>query len=366
MLLKIFKITIYMKPLQAVRVLNEYKKLVWPEVRKYLRDPRYPRPFEVDQKYQKIKDFYWQLNSDYPKRQGKYLRPTLLVLAAEAMGVKREKAVPAAAAMQISEEWLLVHDDLQDDSLYRRGAPTLHQIYGKELAVNAGNALHEVMWKVILDNNKLLGKKKANEIGQEFYRMLMRTILGQAVEIKWTRENNLKFTEADYFFVVDGKTSYYSIAGPLRLGAIIAGATSRQLDFISKFGIKLGRCFQLVDDILDLTSDFAGLKKQTGNDIYEGKRTLILSHLVKKTNKKEKAKITKIMAKPRERKTAREVAWFLQLMEQKGSIEHARKVARRLEKESLEIFNRELQFFSREPARSKLESLIHFVLERDR
>lgn len=332
----------------------------------YLKDPKYPRSFEIAPRYRKIKDFYWQLNSDYPKRQGKYLRPTLLMLTAEAMGVKKEKALTTAAAMQISEEWLLVHDDFQDDSLYRRGGPTLHKIYGKELAVNAGNALHEIMWKIIIDNNRRLGTEKSGAIGNEFYRMLMRTILGQAVEIKWAQENNLQLTEEDYFFVVDGKTSYYSIAGPMRLGAIIAGASNGQLNSIAEFGIKLGRCFQLVDDILDLTSDFAGLKKQTGNDIYEGKRTLMLSHLMDNSNKSEKRKIAEIMGKSREEKTAREVAWILNLMMQKGSIEHAKTVAAKLKKESLEIFNRRLKFLSREPARSKLESLIHFVLERDR
>jgi len=285
-------------------------------------------------------------------------------LTASAMGFPQKKAIKTAAAMQISEDWILGHDDIEDDSLQRRGKPTLHRLYGKELAINAGDALHIVMWKVLRDNFKVVGPKKALAIIDEFYRMLNRTTLGQTVEIKWTQENKTDLTDKDVFFIMESKTAYYSIAGPMRLGAILAGATKKQLDTIYQFGQYLGRCFQIRDDLLDLTSDFAGLKKQIGNDIYEGKRTIMLMHLFRTVKGEEKKKLMAIMEKKRKGKTAAEVKWVIRMMAKYGSLEYGEKLAAKITKQAKEFFDKELGFLSRQPARSQLKVGIEFVLTR--
>jgi len=133
--------------------------------------------------------------SDYPRRKGKYLRPSLLLLTAEGMEGKRDRAMITAAAMQISEDWILNHDDIEDDSESRRGQKALHKIYGNELAINAGDALHVIMWKVLSDNFSILDKKTAMKIVEEFYTMMSRTILGQGIELKWTRDNRYDLSE---------------------------------------------------------------------------------------------------------------------------------------------------------------------------
>jgi len=349
----------------AIKILESYKKRVWPEIKKYLKDPVFPPSFQIPKEYQKYTREYWKIVKEYPERQGKYLRPTLLLLTTEAMGQKRQKALKTAAAMQLSEEWLLIHDDFQDHSVVRRGKPTLHRIYGPELAVNAGNTLHLIMWKILIDNKNVFCEKKAFALTDEFYRMLKRTADGQAVEIMWARGEKTNFKDEDWFFVTDGKTSYYSIAGPMRLGAIIAGATTYQINLIAKFGIYLGRCFQLVDDILDLTSDFKGLKKQTGNDIFEGKITIMLGHLLRNVNLKDKGKLLSILKKSREEKTEKEIEWVIDQMHHYKSIEHGRLLAQELKQKSLNIFEKDLKFLSNQPARNHLETLIHFVLERE-
>jgi geranylgeranyl diphosphate synthase type II len=348
----------------AVKILEKYKKLVWPEIKRYLKDPVYPPSFQIPKTFKKEALFHWKATKEYPKRQGKYLRPTLLILTCEAMGGKPQDAVKTAAAMQISEDWILIHDDFEDKSEVRRGKPTLHRMYGPELAINAGDALHIIMWKVLTDN-KSLDSKITTALIDEFYRMLTRTALGQALEIKWAKENKIDFLDKDWFFIADGKTSYYSVAGPMRLGAIIAGATNKKLDLLAEFGLNLGRCFQLVDDVLDLTSDFKGLKKQIGNDIYEGKRTAILGHLLRNADKKDKKKLTLILKKSREEKTKNEVDWVIKKMHEYGSIKYARKLAKKLKQKALRIFEENLKFLSHQPARENLETLIHFVLERE-
>ncbi|MCX6704243.1 MAG: polyprenyl synthetase family protein [Candidatus Woesebacteria bacterium] len=286
--------------------LEKTKKLIWPEIQKYLKDPVYPTQFRIPNKYKREVDLYWKINRVYPERKGKYLRPTLVLLIAEALGAEREKALKTAAAMQLSEEWILIHDDIEDNSEKRRGKLTLHKIYGNELAINAGDVLQIIMWKILNDQN-------SPKISEEFYKMLLRTTLGQGVEQIWTNRKSKRMSEGQYFFIADSKSAYYSIAGPMRLGAIAAGATSDQIDNITDFGLYLGRCFQLADDILDSKQD----KK-------EGKLTLANT---------------------------------------KG-VPYARKMALEEKNKALEIFDKKLGFLSKESARSELKELIDFILER--
>lgn len=286
--------------------LEKTKKLVWPEIEKYLKDADYPTPFAIPGKFQKEVNLYWKINRDYPERGGKYLRPALVILIAEALGTKADQAIKTAAAMQLSQEWMLIHDDIEDDSDERRGKPTLHKIYGQELAINAGDVLHMTMWKILND----AGNKSVSE---EFSKILLRTALGQAVEQIWTNEGGKTMDGDKYFFVADGKSGYYSIAGPMRLGAIVAGATNEKIKKITEFGLYLGRCFQLVDDLIDFEQD----KK-------EGKVTLANT---------------------------------------KG-IPYTQKLAKEMKQKAKEIFDTELTFLKNEPARSELKELIDFILER--
>lgn len=348
------------------QVLVEKKQLVWGEIQKYLENLiKYPEYCRVRPKYRSLANFHQKIVSAYPERKGKYLRPTLVLLTAEAMGSPEAKALKTAAAMQISEDWILNHDDIEDDSLQRRGLPALHCLFGKELAINAGDSLHGVMWKVLIDNLDVIGFKLGQKIQEEFYQMLNRTTLGQTVEIKWTQENKTKLKDEDIFFILESKTGYYTIGGPMRLGAILAGATKSQLELLYEFGKVLGQCFQIVDDLLDLTSDFKGLKKQTGNDIYEGKRTIMLMHLFRTVKGEDKIELTKIMAKKREEKTAEEVNWVIDLMKKYNSLDYGKKLAEKLAVQAQEIFEKKLDFLRHQPARNRLKSAIDFILKRE-
>ena len=347
-------------------VLAGKKERVWPVIKGYLDDLiNFPDFCKIPPKYASVADLHQKLVAEYPERKGKYLRPTLVLLTASAMGFSEKKALQTAAAMQVSEDWILNHDDIEDGSLMRRGEPALHQIYGSELAVNAGDALHVVMWKILRDNEKILGSQKTFEIIDEFYQMLTRTTLGQTVEIKWIQENKQNLTDKDCFFVFDGKTTYYTIAGPMRLGAILANASEEQLEEIYEFAQPLGRCFQIKDDLLDLTSDFRGLKKQTGNDIYEGKRTIMLMHLFRTARPKDKAKLIGIMNKVREKKTPGEVEFVIELMKKYHSLNYGQRIAEKLAKEALKIFEKKLMFLSKSPAKEELKTAIQFIVQRD-
>lgn len=295
-----------MKEKGSIQILHRHQELVWQEIEKYLKDPEYPAQFQVPDKYKKDVSLFWKINREYPERKGKYIRPTLVLLTARAFGVNENQGIKAAAAMQLSEDWILIHDDIEDNSKERRGKPTLHKIYGTELAINAGDALQIIMWKIISDQN-------SKNLTDEFYKMLLRTTLGQGVEQVWTNNKKRSLTDKEYFFIADSKSSYYSIAGPMRLGAIVADASKEELDKITEFGLYLGRCFQLVDDILDFEQD------------------------------KEEGKTT--------------------LANTKG-VEYTRKLAIEMKQKAKNIFDKNLKFLSHEPARSELKELIDFILER--
>lgn len=347
-------------------VLEEKKAKVWPIIEKYLKGLTAFQDFcQIPGKYKGISEFHQKIVSEYPERKGKYLRPSLVLLVASAMGFPEKKALTTAAAMQTSEDWILNHDDIEDESEQRRGKPALHQIYGKELAINAGDGLHVVMWRILRDNLKVVGEKKGLLIMDEFLRMLDRTVLGQTVEIKWTQERKTNLTDEDILFILESKTGYYTIAGPMRLGAILAGATKKQLDDIYEFGKILGRSFQIVDDLLDLTSDFKGNKKQMGNDIYEGKRTIMLAHLLREANTKDKEKIKEILKKNREEKTQKEVLWVIEKMKDYGSLDYGRKMAEKFAQEAEEIFEKKLKFLKFQPARDQIKAGISFISKRD-
>ena len=97
-------------------VLAEKRDMVWPVIKRYLDDLiRFPDFCTVSSKYTPMAKFHQKMVAEYPERKGKYLRPTLVLLTASAMGFSEEKATRTAAAMQVSEEWILMHDDIEDN-----------------------------------------------------------------------------------------------------------------------------------------------------------------------------------------------------------------------------------------------------------
>lgn len=348
----------------AADILAKYREIVYPIVAARLTPPVYPPQFRIPDQYQSEFDFIKQTITEYPSRKGKYFRPTLLYLSSIGLGGNSSAAALAAAAMQISEEWLLIHDDYEDGSLQRRGRPTLHLQYSDQLAVNAGDALHAVMWHTLFQVASLLPSPINENFVDEFYTMIHRTIIGQGVEIKWFQDNKPEISDADWFFIADGKTSYYTVAGPLRLGAILSGALPAQIESLTDFGIVLGRCYQLTDDILDITSDFSGQKNQQGHDIYEGKRTIPLGHLLSKAGPADRQKILSILAKPHTEKTAAEVNWIISEMDRLGSLTYSRELASQLKNQAIEMLNTQIKSFLQPQSFSELAVLTDFVLSR--
>jgi len=261
-------------------------------------------------------------------REGKGIRPAICIATCRAFGGKEALALRSAASIELLHNAFLVHDDIEDESEFRRDLPTMHRQYGLPLAVNAGDAMNAISVRLLYQNVATLGPTLASRIFDEFDHMSMQTIEGQAMELGWIRENDCTTTEDDYLLMVLKKTGWYSFIHPARIGALIADPGRADLHNFNRFGYFLGIAFQIQDDVLNLVGDRRIYGKEIGGDLQEGKRTLILAHLLRSASGSERAQLEAFLAKPRTERSAREVEWILERMRNYGSIEYARGAAR--------------------------------------
>lgn len=302
---------------------------------------------------------------DYPLRGGKHLRSVLCVMSCEAFGGKAEDALDTAIALELFQHWILMHDDIEDYSEERRGKPAMHKIYGMPLALNTGDALHIKMWEVLFGNRKKIGEERTFKILTEFAHMARKCTEGQSMELEWVENKRWDLTEQDYYVMAGLKTANYTMTFPFRMGAIIAGAAEEQLAASFSFGEKVGIAFQIQDDVLNLIGEREKYGKELGGDLWEGKKTLMLIHLINHCTTEEKANVMRIMDKRREEKTEPEVRYVWDLMLKYGSIEHAKKKAVELANEAKLEFEKEFAFLPETEAKSFLRGLIDFVINRD-
>ncbi len=265
---------------------------------------------------------------EYPSRPGKMIRSKLLIASAIAHGAKLEQALALAAALELFQNWVLIHDDIEDDSDERRGKPALHRLYPTALAINAGDALHIYMWQVV---------HQAGVAGafEEFLEMIHRTAEGQHMDLAWVAQARWDVSPSDYLEMVRLKTARYTVVSPLKLGALAAGCVPDER--LELAGLDLGVAFQIRDDVLNLDGDFASYGKEIAGDIFEGKRTLMLLHMLERLAPAEKSEVVHILEKPRLQKTTAEVKQILVLMRALGSIDFAQSVASDFETRGLDL-----------------------------
>jgi len=304
--------------------------------------------------------------ADYPQRGGKMMRPTLCLATARAFGVSVDQALRPAVAIELLHNALLIHDDIEDESEERRGRPTLHALHGVPLALNAGDALTLASLRPLIDQMREMEPRLAWALLEETERMARESAEGQAMELGWQRDVTLDLTAADYLEMVLKKTCWLATIFPTRVGALIATAARGEeiaLDPFIRFGFFLGAAFQIQDDLLNLVAD-ARYGKERNGDLWEGKRTLMLIHLLEHASPEERRRLEELLRRPRRERTAADVAWLRDRMEHRGSIEHARRLAHGLAGAALHEFS--LLFGPLPDSRDKrfLEGVATWVFER--
>jgi len=272
----------------------------------------------------------YDLVADYPRRGGRMLRSSLCIATARVFGAPVEDAVHSAAALELLHNAFLVHDDVEDESEERRGGPTLHALHGVPVAVNVGDALALLGLRALMDNRASLGPRLTMRVLEEAERMARESVEGQAIELGWRRDNAVELGESDYLGMVLKKTCWYTTIYPSRIGALIGTRGEERLDRFVRFGFFLGAAFQIQDDLLNLVGDVRRYGKELGGDVWEGKRTIMLIHLLREAAPDDRARLRAFLARPRARRGKAEVAWLRRRMEAYGCLDHARGIAHAL------------------------------------
>ena len=303
--------------------------------------------------------------AEYPLREGKGLRPALCLATCQAYGGPVSEGLPSAAALELFHNAFLVHDDIEDESVHRRGDPTLHQKYGVAIAINVGDALNVLTMTPLLQNLEVIGLEKSLRVFREIERMGRESVEGQAMELEWVKNCQWGLTDRDYHVMTLKKTCWYTCITPCRIGALIGGGAAVDLDVFTRFGRDLGIAFQIQDDLLNLVGEETRYGKETAGDIREGKRTLMLISLLERCTDAERARVVAMLSKTRELKTDEEVEDVLALMHRHGCLDHGREVSLTFAKKARTVFRRELKALPRTPHKEFLEQTIDYVIHRD-
>jgi geranylgeranyl diphosphate synthase type II len=284
----------------------------------------------------------------------------------EALGGSASEALYSASAIELFHNAFLVHDDVEDGSLLRRGLPTLHAKYGMPLAVNAGDAMNVLTLRALLDNFALLGIERTQRIFEEIEWMVLQSVEGQSIELGWVENNFWALREKDYYRMSLKKTGWYTCISPCRIGAVIAGAGFDIVRRFNAFGHHLGIAFQIQDDVLNLKGEESKYGKEASGDLWEGKRTVMLIHLLNSLSGRDHDTLVAILNRPRPAKRAGQVAWVMAKMEEQGSIPYAKEVAWRHARRARELLEQRLSAHLADgEAKTFLRSIVDYVVYRE-
>jgi geranylgeranyl diphosphate synthase type II len=339
-------------PSPFLQQLGTYRDVVMAEMRKVIAEKHFGRVLAG------------QL-AEYPLRAGKGLRPALCLATCQAYGGREAHALPSAVALELFHNAFLVHDDIEDESIHRRGEPTIHQKYGVAVAINIGDALNVLSMTPLLHNLEVIGLEKTLQVFREIERMARESVEGQAMELEWVRDRYWRLEDRHYHVMTCKKTCWYTCITPLRLGALIGGGPNVDLDRFIRFGYFLGVAFQIQDDLLNLVGEEGRYGKETAGDIWEGKRTLMVIKLLQRAKTRERQRVVRILSKAREDKTPAEVEYVLALMHKHGCLDYGRDVSRRFASRALSHLRGEMRTLPASVHRTFLEEMVHYVIQRD-
>ncbi|MGC8651997.1 MAG: polyprenyl synthetase family protein [Candidatus Micrarchaeia archaeon] len=228
---------------------------------------------------------------------GKRWRPVLMLDIISALGKDPDKYVKLAIIPEIIHNATLLHDDVEDGSEKRRGADAVYVKFGVDVAVNVG-AMMYYMAPLFLFNDDEISKDTVFNIIKVYQREMLRVHIGQTTDIAWHRAlvDPFGVTERQYLQMVLSKTGVLPRMSAM-LGGIIGGADEKLIEALGRFGASIGVAFQIKDDLLNITqSPLAESKGGVGDDITEGKITLMVIKTFAAASAADKARLKEILS----------------------------------------------------------------------
>ena len=253
---------------------------------------------------------------------GKRLRATLPWLVGKAVGDSHSGLLDIGAAIEIVHNFTLVHDDIMDDDDTRRGLNAVHIEYGLPTAINAGDAMLAIAFERLV-GAKGLEHKDVGPMVNRLAWMVRRVSEGQQLDIEF--EDRIAVSEEDYFEMIEGKTAVMFLTCA-EVGARMSGADDETIQCMADWGLAVGLCFQLMDDLIDVLSDSETLGKPAGSDLAQGKRTLMVIHALSQPDSPELENLRAVLGKG-DAATQAEIDLGLAALNEIGSVSYAKKKA---------------------------------------
>ena len=296
-------------------------------------------------------------------RGGKRWRPALFLLICEALGKKADDYLDFAIIPEVIHNGTLIIDDIEDSSELRRGKPCTYRIYGVDIAVNAGNTMYYLPLLPLMEKRAKIPPETLRDLYEVYVQEMINLSMGQAMDIAWHRgiANADALGEDDYLQMCAYKTGTLARMAA-RLAAVLAGANSKLVEKLGRFAESIGVAFQMQDDVLDLTGkEFAQKKGGLGQDITEGKRTLMVIDTLKKANSKDEKRLIQVLNMHTSEQTLRDEA--IALMQKYNAIEHVKQTAARIVEES---WSEAEKLLPASEAKEKLKAFAEFLIKRNK
>jgi len=295
---------------------------------------------------------------DFLDRGGKRWRPALFLLLTEALRGDINKVLDFVALIELVHNGTIIIDDIEDNSSIRRGKPCLHKIYGEDIAINAGNALYFIPLRVIMNSDFNISiKEKAFEI---YSQEMINLHFGQSMDIFWHKGKKKEITEKQYLQMVSLKTGTLARLSA-RLAALLSGKDEDTQEILGKMAETIGIGFQIQDDILDMTAkEREKFGKAFGNDITEGKRSLMVIRVLEIGDEKDKKRLLKILDSHTKDKDMIKEA--IGILEKYNAVNYAKNLARKMLKEAWKDAEKVLD---ESEAKKTLESFMEYLIERE-
>ncbi|MCL1791557.1 MAG: polyprenyl synthetase family protein [Peptococcaceae bacterium] len=279
---------------------------------------------------------------------GKRIRPSFVVLAGKLFSYDFDKVLPLAMAIELMHMASLVHDDVVDASLTRRGRPSVSARWGNEVAINTGSYLFAKTMDLVLDLEDPV-------LFALFAKMCVQMTLGEIQQIR--AAFNVEQSFKQYYYRISRKTGLL-VAMSCQTGAMVSGASAKETMLLKRFGHSLGIAFQIVDDILDFTADPRKLGKPCGGDIRQGIMTLPMIYAMEMLPAPQKERFAEVFSmREKDEALVAEALWLVKIS---GGIERAQMLADRYTERAQTC----LRCFPNTRNRRNLQDLAEFVGKR--
>lgn len=299
---------------------------------------------------------------DILDRGGKRWRPALFLLICEALGKTEGYCLDFAIIPEVIHNGTLVIDDIEDTSELRRGKPCSYKIYGLDISVNMGNAMYYLPLLALMEKNVDLPAEVLCNVYEVYVQEMINLSMGQAMDIAWHRgiANADELDENDYLQMCAYKTGTLARMAA-KMAAVLAGADEKLVEKLGRFAESIGVAFQMQDDILDLTGqEFAIKKGGVGQDITEGKRTLMVIYTLKNASEVDRKRLVEILNMHTSNQKLRDEA--IALMQKYHAIDHVKQTASKIVFDS---WNEVDRLLPTPKAKEKLKAFAEFLIKRN-